>query len=250
MPPLTNRLTSTFAATVIVGTSAALLAACTGSGGHAATPSASGEPSVAIAAGHLPLACLPEGASAATIGPDATSTVVAWAGSGPDGVVLAPQVGQDACQWAEEWTRLTAQGYAVASFEWSQDGVQDVRRAANKLRELGVQKVALVGTSKGASGATALAHELDARALVSISAGPTFEGRDTFAAAKTFTGPMLVIASEEDGGAPVSARKIARDPATLLIVDGGAHGKDLFDGPHADAVRAGIDATLTAGFAG
>ena len=63
--------------------------------------------------------CLPEGAAAVTTGPEDDPTLVAFAGSGTRGVVLAPQSDGQVCQWARELVRLVEEGYLVATFSWS-----------------------------------------------------------------------------------------------------------------------------------
>jgi hypothetical protein len=126
------------------------LAACTSPGGSddAATPT----PTLASAPAGISASltpadtpdCLPAGTATVTTGSAEDPTLVSFTGGGTKGVLLAPQNQGDACQWADELTRLAGEGYLVASFGWSADGEASFLGAVDVLRSLGATAVALV----------------------------------------------------------------------------------------------------------
>lgn len=240
-----------------VGVGALLLAGCT-AGGDEPEPDAAPEetasvgPSPAIRPVEVP-DCAPEGSAAAATGPEDDPTLVVWTGAGTKGVVLAPQNQADYCQWTDQMTRLAGQGYLVASFSWSGDPAGSLLGAVDALRSVGAQDVALVGASKGGAFSAALADEADAAAVVALGPPATFEGIDASSEASTYDGPLLVIASTDDGQVSVDgSREVARadDPSTFMELSGGAHGVALFTGEHASHVEVAIDGVLAQGFAG
>lgn len=247
---------STWAAPVVrtsaVGALAALawaaLAACGGGAGDEPTalPGAGApEGMVAVEAPE----CLPAGTLAFRAGPDDAPTLVAVVGEGETGVVLAPQNGGDWCQWAGEVDRLVEAGHAVATFTWASDSAASLRFAVDAITDAGAGSFALVGASKGGTFAAALAAELRPAAVIALSPPAEFDGADGRAANSGYTGPLLVVASADDGGTPAAdSREVARDDESYLEVPGSAHGVRIFDGESADEVRAAIDATLAEGF--
>ncbi|MEZ0448950.1 hypothetical protein [Cellulomonas sp. ICMP 17802] len=233
------------------------LAACTGSGSDdagstsPATPTASGA-SIELRPADTP-ACLPDGTSAVTTGPEDDATLVAYAGTGTKGVVLAPQSEGGPCQWAGQLPRLADEGYVVATFSWSADDKASFLAAVDVLRSLGATDVALVGASKGGTYAAALADDVDPVAVVALGPPSSFEGLNAMPASSDYTGPLLVIASTDDPNVGVSSsRAVSRkdDPSTFLELSGRAHGVELFDTPHRQQVEDAIDATLAEGFGG
>ena len=197
--------------------------------------------------------CLPEGTATVTTGPQDDPTLVSFTGSGPRGVLLAPQNQGDACQWAAELARLAGEGYLVASFSWGADGAASVTGAADVLRSLGATDVALVGASKGGTYAAALADEVDAVTVVALGPPAEFEGQDARSASSSYTGPLLVIASTDDPNVGVdSSREVSRadDPSTFLELSGTAHGVELLASQHQGTVQDAIDKALATGFGG
>jgi dienelactone hydrolase len=232
-----------------------LLGACTGGG----EPASDG-PSAAAAGGPSPSSrpaeappCLPDGTTAAAIGPEDDPTLVAWRGSGTRAVVLAPQNQGGPCQWADQLTRLSDAGYLVASFSWGSDSAASLLGAVAVLRSVGAEQVALVGASKGGTYVAALADEVDAVAVVALGPPADFDGVDARAETSTYDGPLLVVASTNDGDVAVgSSRWVSRldDPTTFLELPGGAHGVELFATAHRDQVQAAVDGVLAQGFGG
>lgn len=230
-----------------------LLAACTAGG----SPGANGtgdtsEPAPSSRSAEAP-PCLLEGAEAVAIGPEDDPTLVAWTGTGTDAVVLAPQVGGGPCQWADQMARLADEGYLVASFSWSRgDSRASLLGAVDAVRAAGARQVALVGASKGGTYAAGLAGEADAVAVVALGPPADLDGVDARPDASGYDGPLLVVASTNDGDVAVgSSRWVARpdDPSTFLELPGGAHGVALFTSAHRQQVQDAMDEVLAQGFA-
>ena len=112
------------------------LAACTATEGDPTAPSSSPQPSDVVASvrpADRPL-CMPESATAVTTGPEDDPTLVAYAGSGTRGVVLAPQSDGQVCQWSRQLVRLVDEGYLVATFSWSDVGERSFIDAVDVVR--------------------------------------------------------------------------------------------------------------------
>ena len=197
--------------------------------------------------------CLPEGTAAVTTGPEDDPTLVAFAGSGTRGVVLAPQSDGQVCQWARQLVRLVEEGYLVATFSWSGVGERSFTDAVEVLRGVGATDVALVGASKGGMYAAALADELDPVTVVALGPPAQYDGHDARATSTGYAGPLLVIASTDDRSVSALSSKLvsrADDPSTFVELSGSAHGVALFSGEQRAQVEQLIDDALAAGFDG
>ncbi|UCN15864.1 alpha/beta hydrolase [Cellulomonas iranensis] len=217
------------------------------------TPTALASAPVAMTALE-PSDCLTDGVAYAEVGSGLGAARVAWAGSGRHGVVLAPQLRDDVCQWAGELVRLAGEGYLVATYDWGASGEVGLRAALDVLRTTGAQDVALVGASAGGTLAAGLADDLGAVAVVALSPPSENGGVDARAASNDFTGPLQVFSSTDDPQVPAAdSALVARQDASSVVteVPGTAHGIELLapDNPHADHVRATIDTALEQGFA-
>lgn len=200
-----------------------------------------------------PPACLSEGVAYATVGEGVAATTVAWAGAGARGVLLAPQLNGDVCQWSAELVRLAGAGYLVATYDWGTSGEAGFQEALDVLKATGATDVAFVGASAGGALAAGLADDLGAVAVVSLSPPSTFGEVDARAEASEFTGPLQVFASTDDAEvAATDSALVARNDktSTLTEVSGTAHGIAFLapDGPYAEQVRSTIDQALTEGF--
>jgi len=114
------------------------------------------------------------------------------------------------------------------------DGVRDVAAAARYLagRGLATDRIVLIGASYGCSVSLLSAEEVaGVRALVLLSPGTNYFGVDVLEAASRFSGPLLVVAAEDDRNAVESARTIAarhQGSDDLEIYPSGGHGTRLF----------------------
>lgn len=197
--------------------------------------------------------CLPEGVAAATVGEAPATTTVAWAGAGDRGVVLAPQVDGDVCQWADELVRLAGEGYLVATYAWGTSGEAGFASAVDVLEATGATRLAFVGASAGGTLAAGLADDLGATAVVALSPPAQYGEVDARAASSTFTGPLQVFSSTDDPQVPAAdSALVARNDKTSITteVSGTAHGIEFLDGYHLEHVRSVVDDSLEQGFAG
>ncbi|WP_168800529.1 hypothetical protein [Cellulomonas telluris] len=195
--------------------------------------------------------CLPEGVATAEVGEPGATTTVAWAGAGDRGVLLAPQVDGDVCQWADEVVRLAGEGYLVATYSWGTGGRAAFERGVELLQATGATRVAFVGASAGGALAAGLADDLEAAAVVALSPPAQYEDVDARAASSTFTGPLQVFSSTEDPQVPAAdSAQVARNDRTSVVteVSGTAHGIEFLDGYHLEHVRTVVDESLREGF--
>lgn len=262
--PQTIRRRPARAALVALLTAAALAACSAGTEPQGAAPGEVGDAAQAEAPTMLesapvamenapPPDCLSDGVAYAKVGQDADARGVAWAGAGERGVLLAPQVGGDVCQWADELVRLAGAGYLVATYDWGEVGEVGFRSAVDVLEATGAKQVAFVGASAGGTLAAGLADDLSAVAVVALSPPAEHEGVDARAESSSFTGPLQVFSSTDDPQVPAadSALVVRNDKTSIVTeVSGTAHGLEFMapDGVHADHVRTTIDEALTLGF--
>ncbi len=198
--------------------------------------------------------CLSDGVAFASVAQGEGSADVAWAGAGTKGVLYAPQVDGDVCQWADELVRLAGSGYLVATYDWGVSGETGFHAALDVLHATGAEQVAFVGASAGGTLAAGLADDLGAVAVVALSPPATYGDVDARAEANQFTGPLQVFSSTDDPQVPAAdSALVARGDKTSIVTDvsGTAHGIEFMaaDGYHADHVRTTIDEALTQGFA-
>jgi hypothetical protein len=251
MPTLRSCAAIAAAALSVLG-----LVACTAPADDTAAPTTTPTAPTGIVASMRPAdrpPCLPEGAAAVTTGPEDDPTLVAFAGSGTRGVVLAPQSDGQVCQWSRELVRLVEQGYLVATFSWSGVGERSFTDAVDVLRGVGATQVAFVGASKGGMYSAALADELDPVTVVALGPPAEYDGHDAGSASSGYTGPLLVVASTDDRNVPAASSKLvsrADDPSTYVEVTGSAHGVELLTGEHSAQVEQLIDEALATGFSG
>lgn len=113
-------------------------------------------------------------------------------------------------------------------------GVKDVAAALAYLRSRGIatDRVLLVGASYGCSVSLLSAARFEGvRALVLLSPGTNYFGVDVRDVAKSFAGPLLAVAAEDDGRAASNARTLVAErsgPTEIVIYPSGGHGTRLF----------------------
>ena len=128
----------------------------------------------------------------------------------------------------------------------------DVAAAVRYLRGQGVQRVVLVGASRGGTAVVVAGSRVTppVTAVVSLSAAGAYGGEDAYAAAPDLRVPVLYLVAERDGTFP-AASKLLHDttpgPPQLVTVPGAAHGAALVVGvsPTSEAATA-VDAFLRA----
>ncbi len=166
-------------------------------------------------------------------GADGAAGAVLVLGSGPRGVVLAPQSDGDICQWINYGRMLAGQGYRVAMFNWAQPSETALLGATGRLRELGARRVVLVGASMGGAYVLGYAARLKPDGVVSLSGEASLDGLENDTLIRRYRGPLLLLGSEHDGYTPGDATRILAKnhpgPEKVIIVPGTAHGIDLLD---------------------
>jgi dienelactone hydrolase len=118
-------------------------------------------------------------------------------------------------------------GWRAIAYDAGSDREADLRAVTEYARDTGAERIVLLGTSLGASLSIAMASELDADAVVSLSASS--EAFGALQAAGDLEVPLLAAAAEGDGAYASDARTIA-DAAGVepRIVDGARHGVGMF----------------------
>jgi pimeloyl-ACP methyl ester carboxylesterase len=169
-------------------------------------------------------------------------------GAGATGIVLANQLGADLCTGKSRYgDPMSRHGYRVLMFNYSgADPGRDVLAAVAAFRSRGVQKVFLIGASKGGTSALYAAAHAQPRVagVVSLSGPMDIDGVDAVAAVRTLTVPALFVAAEGDGSFAAAALQLhavcASRDKKLDLEPGGAHGWELLD----DKVQGLIDGFL------
>jgi len=170
-------------------------------------------------------------------------------GEGARGVILLHQSPNDLCGWALYAPILARQGFHLLLVDLRAFGLShrgpyggrrgaeaDVRGAVDELKELGAEKVALVGASYGgvAELVAAPALDSDVAGVASLSGELALPNSqlDALRAVPDLTAPLLVMGSREDGSLDErDARRLVRaagsEQKSLVEFDGELHGWDL-----------------------
>jgi pimeloyl-ACP methyl ester carboxylesterase len=164
-------------------------------------------------------------------------------GTGQVGVVVSNTIVGRACDWLPWARELATQGYRVMLFDYSalmpatdipaavDLFAKDTVEAAAKLRELGVQKVALIGGSVGGLGAllAGLDDKADADGVVCLSAA----GSDEVTESVWRLGiPVLFVAANDDFRAAQMGKELygaatSAKSRKLVLLDGALHADQL-----------------------
>jgi alpha-beta hydrolase superfamily lysophospholipase len=167
-------------------------------------------------------------------------------GSGPRGVVLAPESGGSHCGWLPFIKRLVGAGYHVLAYDlrgrgespaldpkkWPIRYDPDVVGAVRKLRLLGARSVVAGGASLGGASVLAAGPKLTqiAEGIMDFSGEPDLA--NAAAALPHITLPLLVIGSRTDPYADAQTSRrvmatVASKDKQLLLLPGAGHGWDL-----------------------
>jgi dienelactone hydrolase len=162
----------------------------------------------------------------------------ALSGSGPVGVVLAPQSDGNLCQWADYSDFLSRRGYRVLSLTFStapkgapRDG-ETVVAAARTLRRLGARKVVLMGASRGGCAVLDAAGRTAVQGVIALSPPSVYETCSAESGVRRSHAPLLIAVGELDYAFVGDARTLYADarakPKQLVVKTGSAeHGVDL-----------------------
>jgi pimeloyl-ACP methyl ester carboxylesterase len=229
-----------------------VLAGCGPAGPPAAAPSGSAGSSGASAAPAAPVAPSPTDRRCAD--PDLNDKQVAFPGTGGfltglllgtgrTVLVLAPQASADACSWLSWARQQAAAGYRVLALDFAGEGRSqrgtgsthsgDVLSAVAYARTLGVQRIVLIGASRGgtASLVAAAAADPPVTAVVSLSAPDTYAGENAAAAAPRIKAPVLYVSATGESSFAAAAQAMhdaTTDPRRrIALVPGRLHGTSL-----------------------
>lgn len=137
---------------------------------------------------------------------------------------------------------LDFRGYGASGGEQDPGEIDhDVRAAIAFARDRGFDGIVLVGASMGGTAAIVVAVEGSVDGVALLSAPSRMRGLDAKSTIGGVTCPLTLIAAEGDLAAMNAldsfAKRAGLDEGSRLVVPGVAHGTDLLDSPHGDAVR-------------
>ncbi len=180
----------------------------------------------------------PKGARSITIStPDGAELSAIELGSGPDVVVMSPGATTTKEDFYDLAIAFAGDGWRVLAYDAREveDRPVDLRAAVAREKTEGMRTLVLVGGSLGASVSLGLAEELEADAVVSLSASAS--SFDALNGAESLRGmvPVLVLAARDDHPFAEDAQLIAQAAGQQArILDGDGHGTGLLvDHPEA-----------------
>ena len=163
------------------------------------------------------------------------------ADGGGTGIVLAHMRGVDRSTWEPFAGAAATEGFRVLTFDFRGYGGSegepdtsldvDLNAAVEHLRSEGVDGVVVMGASMGGTATINVASKLDLDGIVSLSAPAEFQGLPALDVAADVEEPTMFIAAADDQPYADSADAMAEltpDLRRLSVVDGSAHGTNLF----------------------
>jgi pimeloyl-ACP methyl ester carboxylesterase len=168
------------------------------------------------------------------------------------GVILTHMRPNDQRDWFEFAQVLADNGYAAFTFDFRGYGEtggdqdfdkldDDVVKAIEYMRnQEGIDQVFLIGASMGGTAALVAAAEEPVDGVIAISPPAEFEGLDAVDAVSSITAPKLFVASVDDEEA-IGFQDLldaASQPVDSETYTGNAHGTNLLQSEHGDALRA------------
>lgn len=162
-------------------------------------------------------------------------------GDGADGIVLAHMRGADRSTWAPFAELAAESGFRVLAFDFRGYGGSegerdtlldvDLTAAVEHLGRDGAESVVVMGASMGGTATINVASKLDLAGIVSLSAPAEFQGLPALGVAADVDEPTMFIAAANDqpyADAAMEMSDLTPELKRLNIVDGGAHGTNLF----------------------
>ncbi|KQV18340.1 MULTISPECIES: alpha/beta hydrolase [unclassified Kitasatospora] len=150
-------------------------------------------------------------------------------------VVFSHENGATLCDWIPFVEDFTRAGYATLAYTSAGDLPQDIEAAAKYLKGKGVEKVVLVGASKGGTGSLAAAAtpggSLPVAAVVTLSSPTSFGSWNGVEAIARISAPLFIAAQENDQPFAENAAELAKAATApvkeLKIYQGASHGARL-----------------------
>ncbi|GAA1181126.1 pimeloyl-ACP methyl ester carboxylesterase [Kitasatospora gansuensis] len=157
------------------------------------------------------------------------------AGKAKVAVVFSHENGATLCDWIPFVEDFTKAGYATLAYTSAGDLPLDIEAAAKYLKGKGVEKVVLVGASKGGTGSLAAAAtpggSLPVAAVVTLSSPTNFGSWAGVAAIAKIKAPLFIAAQEGDQPFAENAAELAAAATApvkeLKIYQGTSHGARL-----------------------
>ena len=166
-------------------------------------------------------------------------------------VIFAHMFPADQISWKQTAQELTAAGVATLTFDFRGYGESDGDKEIDKiyldlesavlfLESRDFSEIYLVGASMGGTASLKVAATEAIAGVVAVSAPVEFRGLSAEDEVAQVTAPKLFIASSGDGAAADALHYFvgaAPDPKESQVFDGSAHGTDLLQSEHADALK-------------
>ncbi|MER8184110.1 hypothetical protein [Kitasatospora sp. NPDC094015] len=222
---------------------ALLLVGCGPDGGAGGgTGGAAGEAAPVPSASVVTYGCLTaeQGAKGAITVPSDISSVDGYyrdsdAGGAGVAIVFSHQNGGSLCDWVPYLDGFTRAGYAVLPFTANGDVATGIESVAGYLKTKGVNRLVLIGASKGGTGSLVAGAlpglAVPVVAVVSLSGPESFGGDNAAIAVKRLATPVFFAAEEHDGTFPADARSLHAAAVSadkqLKIYPGANHGAAL-----------------------
>ncbi|MER5862708.1 hypothetical protein [Kitasatospora sp. NPDC002040] len=217
-------------------TAVLLLAGCSSDGGTKAAPPSPSASTKAPRYGCLDQARADKGSFSLASGVDRNAYFQdSDAGKAKVAVVFSHENGGSLCDWVPFVPDFTKAGYATLAYTSSGDLLEDIEAAEKYLKGKGVEKVVLVGASKGGTGslvaATATGGSLPVTAVATLSSPTGFGSWDAAKAVGTLRVPLFLAAQEGDQPFADDAAKLQKAAVAavkeLKIYPGADHGARL-----------------------
>jgi len=179
-------------------------------------------------------------------------------GAGSTAVILSNMGDNDPAAWDRFAPALASRGYTVLTYTYryptrtstftaamAHGAVRDLAGAAEFVRRQGARRVVLIGASLGGMATAKAGAVVRADALVIIAAPVDlreFQFRVEPGELAASTAPKLFVASDDDRTVDAASTRrlfdLAREPKEWQSYPSTAHGTQLLDTPHGEALRA------------
>ena len=179
-------------------------------------------------------------------------------GTGGPGIAFGHMYPADQRSWRAFADEMAAAGFRTLTFDFrgygESEGEKDIAKIDRDMegayRALVGRKISpifLVGASMGGTAALVVAARVPVAGVATLSAPVFFRGLDAAPVLAAVSTPKLLIAARDDASAAAALQRFLDkmpEPKRALVVDGGAHGTDLFAAPEAAVVKSALRAFL------
>jgi alpha-beta hydrolase superfamily lysophospholipase len=203
----------------------------------------------------VPVTPTPAPQRVAFTAPDGASMGALLYGSGETAVIFSV-MGNCRRGWEDMAELVSQNGVAALTYQWRackesgtvvqvelQKFIDDLRGAINFMRGQGAQKIILAGASLGGVASAKLAVESSPSGLIIVAAPRVIEdwGFEIGLGDVNIDMPKLFITAEDDSVVPVEKTRelfdLVAEPKEWQTYPGMAHGTELFDTEHGEAIQ-------------